>query len=681
MEHSLLMLLFTILSLLPLQCCHATESIIIISLPHIDNEEAVTSWERGTEILPGADRAVESINTDPHILKDTDLIVATANSGMISKDEPYSGNVLEIVANLTWQNKSVFGIAGLFHPNTLLALQAFQLPIVSLVHFGGTSSSPNVLHITSPSSVLVKSVIAFVSAINQTRIGVISENNHLYYSQISNDLVTKTNVSLLVQVSGSHQKSLSGVVDKIYNSNVHVVFLSARPSVIFSILLEACKRGFQWPNYAWILHSLSLRDLRQFESNNSVCSKSHTLEGMILLQLNTQEPANFHQENNGTLQPANPFSFLLHDAVYALALLADNKSSTHLQDNAALAQSVLYRCGIAYSNVSFYQVSNLNVKYVGIYSSTSNKLSNFSIGTLNFAFDGLILLRNAPNILVLTLPALAFFINTLFLILFICFRNHPDVKSTNVSLSLQIFIACYLLIGYTIATFVYVSFGLEVCMLTQWISGLGLSASLILATILVKMLQIYHIFTLLRRIKPSFYTKHIAPVAYTLLITSLHIVILTLWNIIDPFYIVHTHAEHPGFMSVSNTCICTYPQVWYGLFLLYLLFLCSIVVCVAIKTRKIRIARFKDTKKVNLFIFLIILTAIKTFAYWYTIFALDRNSILRIYVLIFGHAIAVFVIQFTLFLPKIWTPLVERLKLLKSVNALNSISVQTHSTE
>ena len=649
--------------MLPLQCCHTTESIIIISLPHIDNEEAVTSWERGTEILPGADRAVKSINTDSRILKDTDLIVVTASSGMISKDEPYSGNVLEIVANLTWQNKSVVGIAGLFHPNTLLALQAFQLPIVSLVHFGGASSSPNVLHITSPSSVLVKSVIAFVSAINQTRIGVISENNHLYYSQISNDLVTKTNVSLLVQVSASHQKSLSGVVDKIYNSNVHVVFLSARQSVIFSILLEACKRGFQWPNYAWILHSLSLRDLRHFESNNSACSKSHTLEGIILLQVNMQEPANVYQENNGTLQPANPFSFLLHDAVYALALLADNKSSTPLQDNAALAQS---KWGIAYSNISFYQVSNLNAKYVGIYSSTSNKLSNLRIGT--FAFDSLILLRNAPNILVFTLPALAFFITTLFLILYICFRYHPDVKSTNVSLSLQIFIASYLQIGFTIVTLVEISFGLEGCMLAQWISGLGLSGSLLLATILVKMLQIYHIFTLLRRIKPSFYTKHIAPVAYTLLIMSLHIVILTLWNIIDPFYIVHTYVEHPGFMSVSYHCICTYPQVWLALLLLYNLFLSSMVVCVAIKTRKIRIARFKDTKKVNLFIFLRILIGIKTFAYWYTISSLDRNSILRIYVLILGDIIGVFVIQFTLFLPKIWAPLVERLKLLKSVD-------------
>ena len=660
------MLLFTILSLLPLQCCDATESIIIISLHHIDNEEAVTSWERGTEILPGADRAVDSINTDSRILKDTDLIVVTANSGMISKDEPYSRNVLEIVANLTWQNKSVVGIAGLFHPNTLLALQAFQLPIVSLIHFGGIFSSPNVLHITASTSALVKSVIAFVSAINQTRIGVISETSHLYYSQISSELVTKTNVSLLVQVSGSHHKSLSGVVDKIANSNVHVVFLSARPSVIFSILLEACKRGFQWPNYAWILHSLSLRDLRRSESNDSVCSQSDTLEGIILLQLNMQEPANVYQENNGTLQPANPFSFLLHDAVYALALLADNKSSTPLQHNTALAQSILYKWGIAYSNISFYQVSSLNAKYVGIYSSTSNKLSNLNIGT--FAFDGLILLRNAPNILVLTLPALAFFITTLFLILYICFRYHPDVKSTNVSLSLQIFIACYLLIGFTIASFVYVSFGLEVCMLTQWIGGFGLSGSLIHATVSVKMLQIYHIFTLLRRIKPSFYTKHIAPVAYTLLIMSPNITILTLWNIIDPFYIVHTYVEHPGFMSVSNHCICTYPQVWYALLLLYNLFLCSMVVCVAIKTRKIRIARFKDTKKVNLFIFLSILTGIKTFAYWYTISSLDRNSILRIYVLIFGHVIAVFVTQFTLFLPKIWAPLVERLKLLKSVD-------------
>ena len=55
----------------------------------------------------------------------TPLVV---DSGLVmSLDNPYSGNVLEVIANLTSRNARIVGIAGLLHPSILGILQSLQL--------------------------------------------------------------------------------------------------------------------------------------------------------------------------------------------------------------------------------------------------------------------------------------------------------------------------------------------------------------------------------------------------------------------------------------------------------------------------------------------------------------------------------------------------------------------------
>ena len=520
MEPSLFMrsyIVVTVSLLLSLQCLCTNEQndcVVIVVLPH-DSGEAVSTLERHMEILPGAEKAIESINNDTTVLADTKLAIVTANGGLIisSNDEPFSGNMLEIMANLTLKNRCILGIAGLFHPSTLLILQTFQVPIVSLVQFGKIPNLPSVLHVTASSSVLVQSLSAFVAVINQTRIGVISESDHLYYSHISNVLIAKANVSLFIDVSPSHGKSLSGIGDRIEKSNVHVIFLSARPSIASSVLLQACQDGLQWPHYAWILHGHYLEDLLQFEhSNNTECSESDIFKGIILLQL-TRKPPNFDLNVSNELRPANPFSFVLHDAIWTLALLADNRSSSPgpIMYGAPQMQHDFFEHSIAHSDVYIYQVFNLTASIVGVYSGSSNELSNVNIGT--FIKYGLITIPNSPSPFVMALPALTFITNTLLLVLYICFRKHPDIKSTNVTLSLLIFIGCYLLISHSVVLFVHVSAIVEVCMLLQWLSSSSFPFSLVLATVLLKMLQVYHIFTLRSRLRQTLYTKYLASLA------------------------------------------------------------------------------------------------------------------------------------------------------------------------
>ena len=137
MEILILIKLITIFVLLFDSISGVNESIVIVVLPD-SSSDVQTSLERSEDILPGAEAAVKRINNDSNVLKDTNLELVTASgSYILSDDEPFSGNLLEVVANLTRRDKSAIGIAGLIHPDILPALQAFQLPIASLI---GTSS-------------------------------------------------------------------------------------------------------------------------------------------------------------------------------------------------------------------------------------------------------------------------------------------------------------------------------------------------------------------------------------------------------------------------------------------------------------------------------------------------------------------------------------------------------------
>lgn len=94
--------------------------------------EVSASWKRGEEILLGAKQAIEEANNVSLPLK---LILVATDSGPITRyDLTYSaGDVLEIIANFTWQKRvsDIIDIAGVLHSNILAILNRFQLPIVS----------------------------------------------------------------------------------------------------------------------------------------------------------------------------------------------------------------------------------------------------------------------------------------------------------------------------------------------------------------------------------------------------------------------------------------------------------------------------------------------------------------------------------------------------------------------
>jgi hypothetical protein len=121
------------------------------------------------------------------------------------------------------------------------------------------------------------------------KIEIITEIEETYYLMISHQLYTKVNTTTLnIQVStlNKHQP-FSSIIDRIFNSNIHVIVLNTGPSTAISFLCEAYKEGLTWPKYAWILHSYRLDDLLRNSTSNKGCMHSvqNILEGALIFQL------------------------------------------------------------------------------------------------------------------------------------------------------------------------------------------------------------------------------------------------------------------------------------------------------------------------------------------------------------------------------------------------------------
>ena len=85
------------------------------------------------------------------------------------------------------------------------------------------------------------------------------------------------------------------------------------------------------------------------------------------------------------------------------------------------------------------------------------------------------------------------------------------------------------------------------------------------------------------------------------------------------------------------------------------------VVVIAIKSRKIHLKHFNDTKKVHLFIFLTFIFGIYTFSLFWIFEIADIYEEVHTYILYAGHLIVVFLCHIFLFIPKVWPPVRGRI--------------------
>ena len=639
-------------------------------------------WERGFEILPGALRAVEDINNDSYFLSGHSLKLLVVDSG---RDEY---EIIQHFVNLTFYQKvNIVGLGGILYSkavSTLLPLVKHEGVLLSAItdtdkldrldYDGAFLSLP-------PPSAMASILLNFIKTKSWKYIGLVSDSKDAYYFSVAEKLqqmAEETDDIITVSPYVEYLHAASGI-NNIVKSKVKIIVVSLSAEASIRLLCTVHERGLHWPQYAWILHSFDFFSIRQL----SVCDIEGATNGVFFIdvqprfdsvQLQTELPLGYKYDVNFGI---NGYAKLLYDLVWAMAIVLNAnwcQSDTCIPqaDPEASTKEILesYQ-GNSSWNFEVFHIRNLKQVLVG-----TMQLSNSSI-TAN-SFD-LHILEDAPNgelpivaqhpphaytvLLGLHIALTTAFV-TIILVLYICFRKEPEVKATSYTLSLLMFAGCYFNLVYLCLLFyvnhmlhsVDVSRDNALCIGIQWLSAPGISLPIMQATLLVKMLRIYHIFHK-TKLRLGRYCSDLALALYVLLILLPDILVNLVWTIVDPYQIFFEHQMRGSYIYPHKTCKSAYNTYISGGLSIYLLILTLALAVVAIITRKVRLHHFKDTKKVNILSFILGVGIIISFSFWLLVQSLDTKRYIATLTVYIPHSVVILSFQGLLFVPKVFPPL------------------------
>ena len=436
----------------------------------------------------------------------------------------------------------------------------------------------------------------------------------------------------------------------------------------------ALQYNFIWPEYAWIVYNIQ----------SSECASS--MEGVILINreeinvdLKSQEwiiEIRFGNSfNNHTSLGESRYLSLLYDSVLAVAL-AEQLNFTNATFPGISGQ-VQIREGKRLSNISIIHIQNYSNYEIGYYDTASKELytleDNIPFKVVTIPRDSILTVHDGITdldvIFVLSIFAVCIGIVTVTLILYAYLYNEPEVKATSVTLSVCMFLGCYISLFFI--PLLYIEGQQEftllldvICMWLAWFCGLGLPFPLILGTLLLKMLRVYVIF-----FHPHSYKKKLcsdgALFVFMLLLSSPTILLLTAWTVFDYYSKSTVVIPQKGYLEIHKVCLGNHTAIWLSMLLVYFFTLLIAVIVVAFKTSKIRYKNFRDAKATNIYAFLVSFLTVMTLLYWFFFRSLEvsiPNSRGAAYTIYVGHILIPMSCQFTLFIPKLYPPIVQRLK-------------------
>ena len=449
---------------------------------------------------------------------------------------------------------------------------------------------------------------------------------------------------------------LENFVTNVAKSTVRIIYASVRASEARDLLCTAYKSGVVWPNYLWIFHDHSLDSLLY---NTSICTMEdmqEAVEGIVLLQHNVDSEYNRTIDHasytygeylslyNKSLEevamdptcnqePDILTANALHDSVIAFAY-ALNRSLPETEFGCIGTQD----CTATKTIDSHLQFANFSgaggevafdpdthqltvVPMVNIYQVLDGVLSlsarysgsityeNRNLLSINYTFQGEIVRPPlALPITTLTIVGLCTIITVIVSILFFHYRNSPDIKATSPLLSSIILFSCFLLYASVAITTIRYGFTsgkvyAHLCASETFLYVVGVQ--LIFATLFVRLLRVCRIFFNYEPVGVAWSDKYLT--LYIGVVLLLTIFLLVLWMAlgefkVDPRETFVPYASPPHF-TTELRCTARYQSVFLSILFSYMGILMILVIILAIKTRKVSIDVFKDTKSVNIFVF------------------------------------------------------------------------------
>lgn len=674
------------------------------------------AWEIGPEILPGAQLAVEQINNNSTLLQNCTLNLHVVSIDLCIKDA-FTSNInattpfAEIAANVRNASNILGMVGGPFCP---LLLRRIVSPLasrelISLFQLSGTTGVSardprhinyhNNLNFISPSvDVHYEAIYAMMREFHWKKLYVIAEtfNN-----------VTRIRGSVGLDITFSKvQSDLNLTFQNLRRSMKKIVFASVDLDDAVAMLCFAHAGSLTYPNYVWLFHDLTSSALLQHNSSCGTKALQEVLQGVFFLRFPFQQSSpkaelvsgdiysDYYDKytsrlSEGRLQP-NLYANIMYDSVWAFALTLNeslSQSGTSLPDFLRMRgkQKLMESMNKVLRKISFegaagsIDFSDLEVNGkveiffsddpIGTYHwasaniSLKDSMSNIPSDKLEFRFA---LIPISLAITLATVVLICLLMTTVILGLFIYFRNEADIKATSPRLSYIMFLGCYLLFGSTLLHSLTGAFPIIGVVAVRSVCGAviigdSLGINLIFTTVLLRMLRVHRIFSHFGKTGKLWSDKVMTLII--MLVVAGDVVLILVWSLVDTFeaiqIISYQFDANPPFYEIRQFCHSEHLHVWLGILLGKLGILFVIVLALAIKTRKIRRSNFKDTKKVNIYIFLAVLVVTMPMALFFML--KSTNSLLGTYLtlyLVFG-LVGLFC-QLFLFLPKVTSPILKR---------------------
>ena len=291
------------------------------------------------------------------------------------------------------------------------------------------------------------------------------------------------------------------------------------------------------------------------------------------------------------------------------------------------------------SYVNIFQVQNGISKLVGVYDPFKQNISftdDLPQDIPGDTFDTVYMLL--PHWLggcILIAQGVLFCLITTNFVLIIWWRKEKEIKATSPLVSTLMVIGCYLLCVGPVLLTVYRMVEINnatlfkaLCNLKNWVS---VGIELIFATLFFRLLRIYYIFRSKQMTMMSDYWVDKYLVIYALVLCSGKVLLLLVWSTTDPILrktnILGVNGANPSphYVAVVQ-CTSSESRVWLFIVLLYSGILLMMVMFLAVMTRHVKKDIYKDTKKVNVFIFLVTIILMITVPLWIIFLELDKET-------------------------------------------------------
>ena len=580
-----------------------------------------------------------SVPPDYHI-KLIEVITGECHSGALT-DDRYTP-LVEVISAVTHKTRAIIGVVGPFctglSPRAILpsVIEKYNVAHISgsscpcLQEDKGTFSS-----VVPFDDVYISAVLNVMEYFEWKRIGVIScdddvctrRSRHLMELTMLPDNSVQVVSSLTIFSELSIRRTLHSILD----TDVTILVLSMYISQVCSTLCHAYQNKLTWPYYAWIVYGHQFDDVLREADCSSYCDLREALEGVLFLNIGFQpdNPTDVivsgqtYEDYTREYQSYSNFTFpdmsranLLYDSVWTLALALNG---TEELTNASLVKDTLSSVAFAGASgsislsgssqnlrrVDIFQIQKGDPKKIGYYQNNSVVVNHTSLvsipsDSLPRYYESIPLWLSI--VLQIVLCGLIVFTAVL-LVLYLYFRKEPGIKATSPYLSVLAFFGVIsLFLGLEVQviiasnTTIYISTPL--CLSITWFIDHG--DIIILATVIVKMVRVYYIFTTFSKMGRGWSDRvlFLVIICMTLVAT----IIDTLWSIIGPRGVEEEERLVDGEVLVTVDCVLGQDHPLFYISLVYATALCIVMVVVAIMTRKIRRKHFKDTKKANLFV-------------------------------------------------------------------------------